>query len=401
MPEEEMMMTATDLLDIENPIDAKARQWLVRIQTNFWQFDAAVRTRVTWFNDQHYNPLKVYEGILDHYKAIKSDLDAFRKYLDDNNFPPESTYYQYYNAYVLYYSAYTDVAKPPALIQEELDKGKIVGICTKVDDGDTIFVNDKEIRLAGVDSSEKGTYSGAGPATARMTDLVLGKLVTVYFDPHTPMEMYRRVLGAVYLGDGNREDLYKRVDWKNIFVNYIMVKECLSCPNNKGRNMYIDHDEIKAAYEDCKAADLPTMARLEIKSKPTHAMIFVNGQDTHRITPDHWDVVPGTYEITIVADGCSAHHETVEINRGKHEIYRVLSPIPTATGVINIFTEPTDCDILINDVAQGVAPIIGLKELAGEILAITAVKTGYNSRTELISPIAGRVMTVTLSLEKI
>jgi hypothetical protein len=78
MAEEEIALNLTQsmgLLEIENPIDAKARQWLVRIQTNFWQFDAAVRTRVTWFNDQHYNPLKVYEGILPHYEAMRADLE--------------------------------------------------------------------------------------------------------------------------------------------------------------------------------------------------------------------------------------------------------------------------------------------------------------------------------------
>ena len=94
--EEEMSLiqVPTDLLAIENTVDAKARQWLVRIQTNFWQFDAAVRTRVTWFNDQHYNPLRVYEGILPHYEAIKSDLAEFKRYLDDNGFPLNSSYYQ-------------------------------------------------------------------------------------------------------------------------------------------------------------------------------------------------------------------------------------------------------------------------------------------------------------------
>ncbi len=121
----------------------------------------------------------VYEGILPHYEAIKSDLNEFKKYLDENGFPPNSSYYQYYDAYMKY-DAYADVAKPPALVQEELDKGRIVGICDKVDDGDTIFVNGKEVRLAGIDSAEKGTT--VGPATARMKELVLGKMVTVYFD---------------------------------------------------------------------------------------------------------------------------------------------------------------------------------------------------------------------------
>jgi hypothetical protein len=216
------------------------------------------------------------------------------------------------------------------------------------------------------------------------------------------MEMYRRVLGAVYLGNGDEEELYRRDDWKDIFVNYIMVNECLSSPNNKGRNMYIDHDEIKAAYEKCKIAELPTLVRVEFKSKPTHAMIFIDGQDTHRITPDHWDMTPGEHNMAIVADGCSSHHEVINVGRGKNEIYRVLQPIPTATGNVNIFTTPNDCDIIINDMPQGVAPIIGLKEIANELLNITAVKEGYASRTEQVIPVAGRTVTVVFdALEKI
>lgn len=104
--------TDTDILAIESKIDALARQWLTRIQTNFWQFDAAVRTRVTWFNEQHYNPLKVYEGIMDHYDAILADLNQFKAFLDENKFPVNSSYYQYYNAYARYYQAYADVATP-------------------------------------------------------------------------------------------------------------------------------------------------------------------------------------------------------------------------------------------------------------------------------------------------
>ncbi len=166
--------------------------------------------------------------------------------------------------------------------------------------------------------------------------------------------------------------------------------------------MYIDHDEIKAAYEKCKIAELPSLVRVEFKSKPTHAMIFVDGQDTHRITPDHWDMLPGKHEITIVADGCSSHHETINVARGKNEIYRILPPIPTATGNINIFTTPQDCDIIINDMPQGVAPIIGLKEMANELINVTAVKEGYQSRTEQVIPVAGRTLTLIFDpLEKI
>lgn len=384
----------TDILAIDNKVDALARQWLVRVQTNFWQFDAAVRTRVTWFNEQHYNPLRVYEGILPHYSALLSDLNSFKKFLDDNSFPRNSSYYQYYDAYALYYASYADVAKPPALVQEDLDRGTIVGICENVDDGDTLFVGGKEVRLVGINSQEKGTFSGGGAATARLRELAEGKMVTVYFDPYTPLEMYRRVLGAVYLGDGSREALYLRPDWKKLFLNYIMVDECLAEPTDKGRNNFVDPYEFKAAWAKCKIADTPNLARLTIKSNPTHARIYVDGKAVPKVTPDWVDMLPGTHHIVIAADGCSAWHEDVDVAYGENKFFRKLLALPIAVGVLNIFTDPEDCDVIINDMPQGLAPLIGVQMLATTPVIITALKEGYESKTVSVLPLAGRYIDI-------
>ncbi|MDD3087984.1 MAG: PEGA domain-containing protein [Candidatus Omnitrophica bacterium] len=394
--------SADEILQIDNKIDALARQWLTRIQTNFWQFDAAVRTRVTWFNEQHYNPLRVYEGILDHYEAILADLNQYKTFLDDNNFPMSSSYYKYYTAYVRYYEAYADVATAPNITQEDLDNGKIIGICDRIDDGDTLFVNDREIRLAGIDTKEKGTYRGGVTAAQRLRELVVGKVITVYFDPHTPLEMYRRVLGAVYLGDGTNEELYLRPDWQDIFVNYIMVNECLAEPNDKGRNQYIDPELIKGAYQKCKVADSPDLVRLTIKTKATHARIFVDGVDVRKVTPASIDVRPGRHHITLAADGCSAWHEDIDIGFGDNVIFRTLIPLPVASGLISIFTVPEDCEVLVDDMPQGVAPIIGMQRLASQPVVITVTKEGYESRTVSIVPLAGRNIDVTFDpLQKV
>jgi endonuclease YncB( thermonuclease family) len=382
--------SAIDILSIDNKIDALARQWLVRIQTSYWQMDAAIRTRVTWFNEQHYNPLKIYEGILPHYAAVRAELDAFKTFLDDNNFPKSSSYYLYYDAYDLYYQGYADIAKPPALVQEEFEKGKLIGVCDRVDDGDTLFLLGKEVRLAGIDTQEKGTFRGAGQATQRLRELVVGKTITVYFDPHTPLEMYRRVLGAVYIGDGDREDLFARQDWKQIFVNYILVNECIAQPNDKGRNQYIDPDMIKGAWQKCKLADYPDQARLQVKSKPTHARIFVNGKDVNKITPDHIDVTPGVIHLTVAADGYSALHEDILVSYGENTIFRQLLQLPVAIGTLSVFTDPDDCEVILNDMPQGVAPIIGMAVVTNAPAIVTVTKDGYKPKTVSILPIAGR-----------
>ena len=391
-----------DVTSIESTVDGKARQWLTRVQTNLWQFDASVKTRITWFQDQHYNPLKLYEGVPDHYSALLADLEAFKKFLDANGFPADSSYYSYYRAYKIYLEGYKDITKSPQITQADVDKGKIVGICNKVDDGDTIFVNDIEIRLGGIDSQEKGTFRGAVQATERVKELVLGKLVTVYIDPNTPVEMYKRVLGSVYLGDGSKEDLFLRPDYKSIWVNYIMVDEGFAQPNDKGRNMYLDPDIIKGAYDKYKYASSPDLVRMHVSSKPTHAKIYVDGQDIFKATPDFIEISPGPHILTLLADGCSARHENIIAEYGDRRVFYQLIPIPAAMGVLNIFTTPDDCNILMDDSPQGIAPILGLQVLASAPVKITAVKVGYNSKSEQILPSAGMSMDVIMDpLEKV
>jgi endonuclease YncB( thermonuclease family) len=379
-----------DILSIDSKVDALAREWLARIQVNLWQFDASVRTRITWFQDQKRNPLNIYEGLLPHHNAILADLNLFKKFLDENGYPKTSSYYQFYDAYALYYSGYSDIVKPPALVQADLDAGMLVGICESVDDGDTLFINGKEVRLTGIDTMEKGTYRGGGLATERLRELVVGKLITVFFDPHQPVDMYLRCLGAVYLGDGSKEKLFLRPDWKKIFVNYIMVDECLAEPNDKGRNMYIDPTEIKAAGEKCKVASTPSMARLTLKSSPTHARIFIDGQPIQKVTPDWVDLVPGIHHITLAADGCSAYHEDVDVTYGVNVFFRTLLKLPIAVGLLNIFTTPEDCEVIIADMPQGLAPLIGVQLLASAPAVITVVKEGYQSKTISVLPLAGR-----------
>ena len=390
-----------DVTSIESTTDGKARQWLTRVQTNLWQFDASVKTRITWFQDQHYNALKLYEGAPDHYSALQADLEAFRKFLDDNGFPSDSAYYSYYRAYKLYLEGYKDIAKAPPITQADVDKGKIVGVCNKVDDGDTIFVNDIEIRLVGINTQEKGTFRGAGPATDRMKELVLGKLVTVYFDPWTPLEMYKRVLGAVYLGDGTKENLFARPDYKSLWVNYIMVDEGFAEPKDGGRNMYSDPAILKGAYDKYKYASSPDLVRLHVSTNPTHAKVYVDGKDIGKATPDFIEMTPGPHKLTLAADGCSSRHEDIVAEYGDKRLFYKLLPVPAAMGLLNIYTTPDDCDILLDDSPQGKAPLIGVQVLASASVKITAVKLGYNSGSAQILPSAGMSMDVIMDpLEK-
>lgn len=206
------------------------------------------------------------------------------------------------------------MATPPALVQEDLDKGRIVGICEKVDDGDTIFVNGKEVRLVGIDSKEKGTflrrhygYQAHGGTASR-------KDGNGIFRPPYPSGDVPPSPGRGLLGRWRSRSSVSQVRLERIFVNYILVNECLAEPNDKGRNQYIDPEMFKGAWQKCKLADFPDQVRLTIKTKSTHARIYVDGVDSNKVTPGFVDVTPGTHHITLAADGCSAWHEDITVD---------------------------------------------------------------------------------------
>ena len=77
---------------------------------------------------------------------------------------------------------------------------EIVGVVTRVSDGDTIWVTDAQrvrhkIRLLGIDAPESSQAFG-GESTARLKALVGGKSVRVTYSER---DQYGRVLGTVWL----------------------------------------------------------------------------------------------------------------------------------------------------------------------------------------------------------
>lgn len=87
---------------------------------------------------------------------------------------------------------------------------------TRIVDGDTIHVTidgqDYPVRYIGMDTPETG-LTGAAPATAYNSDLVLGKTVTLVKDV-SEVDRYDRLLRYVFVGD--------------IFVNYELVAKGLA-----------------------------------------------------------------------------------------------------------------------------------------------------------------------------
>jgi endonuclease YncB( thermonuclease family) len=394
-----MIVADTTTVAASSTVDKDARAWVTRIESDFWQLDTSSKTRTQWANDHKYNPLALYQGAITQLQAVAIDLGNFHDFLDANGIT-SGYYVKMYEAYMKQLEFYRMVAKTPPLTQAEIDKEFFVGVCDKVDDGDTIFVNGKEIRLVGINAAEKGDNFGVA-ATEFIKSLILNQVVTVYFDKNIPFELYLRVLGTVYLGDGTNEKLYARPDADSINVNLLMVKNCYAAPDTKfGRNNYMNADKIKAAAANCSNG-VSGLITLHVTSKDTHARVYLDGKDLGMITPADVVAAPGMHHLVLVASGDSALHEDIEFKYGMVGIHRDLLKLPVAAGLVNIFTTPDDCDILIDDAPQGVAPLIGIQLLASKPSKITLVHAGYKSKDITITPLAGRVMDITDSLEVI
>lgn len=80
---------------------------------------------------------------------------------------------------------------------------RLMGVVTKVHDGDTITVNGQSIRLAGLDAPELEQAYGVS-ARDQLSQQVLGQQVTVAY---SQKDRYDRVLGTVFKTDCSQVNL--------------------------------------------------------------------------------------------------------------------------------------------------------------------------------------------------
>lgn len=96
----------------------------------------------------------------------------------------------------------------------------IVGVCSRVLDGDTIIVNKVRVRLASIDAPESSQFSYDGIAIGKMSKsylerLILGKVVEVRF---FKKGYYGRVIGTVYL----KEDINLKMIEAGMALAYLV-----------------------------------------------------------------------------------------------------------------------------------------------------------------------------------
>ena len=248
------------------------------------------------------------------------------------------------------------------------------------------------IRLAGIDCPEGGTSRGK-MVTKATSDFWLGKDVIVYYDRHTPNDLYGRVLGTIY--------------WKDINFSIWSLERCYTAPNLKfGKNHYVDSVEYKQAVGKCLQS-WPQVGVVTVTSKPPHASVHIGSNDEElKIlrgnTPVDVQLPIGTQILIISASGCSTIRDTVEVTSEKTKLPTyVLSKSSSNTGLVDISTDPFDASAIISigDVPVSLSPVIADLPLSPSS-KITIVADGYVTEERDVSPVIGKITKIVVSLKK-
>lgn len=342
-----------------NTVVAEARERIERLYAGIKDYNS-IQTLTRDTENYHRDATNLQSASKDKLIALSADLDSLRIYIDENSEELEN---------LTFYSAEVDtIAKiiaalntglvTPSITTEEASKEIIIGICNKVDDGDTIYVGDVEwkesdpcIRLAGIDAPEKGTAAGI-VAMQFLDNLVLGKEVTVYIDPHNPTEIYGRVLGTVYYNDPATDT--------PINLSVEMVSQCLAVPLLKfGKNKYVDPDEINQAHKMC-VVGWPKIGVIKIVSAPAKASVWVDGMNTTEVTPTELELPIGIHHIVLSLTGRSSVHDDVVVDGVRRELPPyVLPALGVDVGAVEIHVLPRDKVgiVSIDGVVVGVSPV--------------------------------------------
>lgn len=335
--------------------------------------------------------------------AIQTDFDIFKKFIDDNRdklYGNEAEYYAYKVDNIRMQLDYlTDTIVIPSLVTPVIPAGSTdnddaVGVSfpaviTKVSDGDTVTVEQilstagisplsHVVRIAGIDCPESGTTRGK-MVRAATEAFWLGKEVTVYYDRHTPNDLYGRVLGTIYYDD----------------INFAIwsLEHCFTEPNLKfGKNHYVDGVEMKQAVKRC-VISWPQLGKIRIITKPTHASVYlgkVGGDDSDlRVsrgnTPLELEIPVGDYVLILASPGLSSLRDVITVTDQEVILPPYVLPSDSDSSVVRISTDPFDVRgiVSVDGDIIGIAPLnISLSNTDSHEIVVAA--DGYGVYTETI-----------------
>jgi len=365
--------------------DEEGRALVMNVQGDLWQMgltDDRGRDAMNYKRPA----IQFQNATLADLNATKADLEQLRQYVSENTDLDPEFYENKIKSFELQISGFEVGYPVPQLTVEEEANETISGVVDSVDDGDTILIDGREIRLAGIDTPEKGTERGQA-ATEKIKELTLGKNVTVKIDQYQGVDVYGRILGVVFLPDGTN-------------VNLEMVKSCAAEVNSKfGRHQYIDADEFKRAGEACSAT-WAGEGIIKVYSGKTHAKIYVDGVDTGKIAPAEISMPLGQHEIMVTISGYTPDTQTVQVSPGKVEL--LLNPIkmPAMTGTLEIVSTPSGAEFVIDDMPMGMTPTE--LELSSEIPhTISMYLEGYKPEVVTVLVPAGKRVKIVGELSEV
>ncbi len=367
---------------------AQVMQWFKDIDHDIDEI-VNIITQARDAEQYHMPSINFYAAAQEKVEAVKELLNVVERYINENATSEEIAKIADYcdmtieSQGIRIRNMEENLIRP--VIEGEQVPGEISGTVTTVDDGDTLTITDNAgneyvIRLAGVDSPEKGTPRGK-IAREFMEKMIGGKEVKCLIDPHNPLEVYGRILAVVMLGDMN--------------VNVEMLTSCMASPNLKfGKHMYVDPDQYKAAADRC-VMGWPMEAVLKLYTKPERSMVFVDGVDTKKLS-GHGEInVPvGKHRITLVKVGYGSLEVELDLETKVYELTYELQKLGDNQGLVRITTTPGPAVISINGEVVGRSPVIMTLE--------TEVPTMIEATTENVGPI-GEMVTAKLGkmVEKI
>ncbi len=165
-----------------------------------------------------------------------------------------------------------------------------------------------------------------------------------------------------------------------------------------GYEVWSKNVSVKAGEEEVLNSILQkSVGSIRIKSEPSTAKIFLDG-NAIGITPDSIrNVAPGIHDVKICLDGYKVWSKKVSVKVGEEVVLNAI--LQKSAGSIRIKSEPSMAKIYLDGDAIGITPerIIDLKP---DIYTVKIIKEGYKTCEEVVSVKLGNEILISTMLEK-
>ena len=165
----------------------------------------------------------------------------------------------------------------------------------------------------------------------------------------------------------------------------------------KGYDLWERKVDIEPGTEKSLIAILQLKTKsLNIKSKPSGATIFINGEEAGPAPKTITELDPGTHKVEVRMDGYKNWCENVEVNADKEN--HITAVLRKLTGSLNIKSEPSNAIIIVNGKETGPTPLIINEQVPGTYM-VEAKMDGYKNWTKNIEVSADKENQITAVLQ--